>query len=45
MDLLKDLKKKGKTVIIITHDKSVAKAAKRNINLKDGKIIEDKLNH
>ncbi len=45
MDLLKDLNKKGKTVIIITHDKSVAKAAKRNINLKDGKIIEDKLNH
>lgn len=45
MDLLKDLNKKRKTVIIITHDKSVAKAAKRNINLKDGKIIEDKLNH
>lgn len=45
MDLLKDLNKKGKTVIIITHDKTVAKAAKRNINLKDGKIIEDKLNH
>jgi len=45
MDLLKDLNKKGKTVIIITHDKSVAKTAKRNINLKDGKIIEDKLNH
>lgn len=45
MDLLKDLNKKGKTVIIITHDKTVAKAAKRNITLKDGKIIEDKLNH
>jgi putative ABC transport system ATP-binding protein len=45
MDLLKDLNKKGKTVIIITHDKNVAKTAKRNITLKDGKIIEDKLNH
>ena len=33
MDLLKDLNKKGKTVIIITHDKSVAKAAKRGVYL------------
>jgi len=44
MDLLKDLNKNGKTVIIITHDKTVAKAAKRSIHLKDGKIIKDK-NH
>ena len=42
MDLLVDLNKEGKTVIIITHDKNVAKYAKRNIFLKDGKIIEDK---
>ncbi len=42
MDLLVDLNKEGKTVIIITHDKNVAKFAKRNIFLKDGKIIEDK---
>lgn len=44
MDLLKDLNQKGKTVIIITHDKNVAKFAKRTIQLKDGKIIEDKTN-
>lgn len=42
MDLLVDLNKEGKTVVIITHDKNVAKYAKRNIVLKDGKIIEDK---
>lgn len=42
MDLLVDLNKEGKTVIIITHDKNVAKYTKRNIFLKDGKIIEDK---
>ena len=42
MDLLVDLNKEGKTVIIITHDKNVAKYTKRNIALKDGKIVEDK---
>jgi len=39
---LVDLNKEGKTVIIITHDKNVAKYTKRNIALKDGKIVEDK---
>ncbi len=41
MDLLKDLNKNGKTVILITHDKNVANIAKRQIHLKDGKIEED----
>lgn len=45
MDLLKDLNKKGKTIILITHDKSVANVAKRHIVLKDGKIVEDKTMH
>lgn len=42
MDLLKDLNKKGKTVILITHDKSVANISKRQIHLRDGKIVEDR---
>ncbi len=41
MDLLKDLNKKGKTIILITHDKIVAKKAKRHIHLMDGKIVKD----
>jgi putative ABC transport system ATP-binding protein len=41
LDLLEDLNRKGKTVIIITHDKSLTKYTKRNISLKDGKVIKD----
>ncbi len=38
MDLFRDLHQKGKTVILITHDLSIAKQAKRVIHVKDGKI-------
>jgi ABC-type lipoprotein export system ATPase subunit len=33
------------TVILVTHDVSVAKNARRNIVLRDGKIIADTLDH
>ncbi len=38
LNIFKDLYKKGKTVILVTHDKSIAKQAKKRIYLKDGKI-------
>ncbi|HSX05243.1 MAG TPA: ABC transporter ATP-binding protein [Candidatus Saccharimonadales bacterium] len=38
MKLLKDLNKQGMTLIIITHDMSIAKQAGRIINIKDGKV-------
>ena len=38
MNLLGELNKKGKTVIVITHDENIAKKAKRVIYLKDGKV-------
>ncbi|HSX30315.1 MAG TPA: ABC transporter ATP-binding protein [Candidatus Saccharimonadales bacterium] len=38
MKLLKDLNKQGITLIIITHDTSIAKQAGRIINIKDGKV-------
>ena len=41
MALLHRLNGKGQTVIIITHDPEVARAAERIITLKDGKIISD----
>jgi len=41
MALLHRLNRSGQTVIIITHDPEVAKAAARVITLKDGKIISD----
>ncbi len=39
LEILKDLNKQGKTVIVITHDLSIAKQAKRIIAIKDGKVV------
>jgi len=38
LDILKGLNKKGKTIIIVTHDLHMAKKAKRIVRIKDGKI-------
>ena len=39
LEILKDMNKNGKTVILITHDRSVASEADRTIKLKDGRIV------
>ncbi len=40
MDLIEELHKKtGKTIIIVTHDKKLAKRAPRQISVLDGKIV------
>jgi putative ABC transport system ATP-binding protein len=39
MNMFLMLNKKGKTIIMITHDPELAKRAKRIVRLKDGKII------
>ena len=39
-DLLKTLSDNGKTVIIITHDKDIAKKCERVIEISDGKIVK-----
>jgi len=41
MGLLKSLNNKGKTVVIVTHEKEVAQHARRVIVMRDGKIISD----
>ena len=41
MDLLKDLNKKGKTIIMVTHDNDLIKYASKVINLKDGIVVEE----
>ncbi len=41
LDILKGLNETGTTVILITHDMSIAARAPRLVRLKDGNIIED----
>jgi putative ABC transport system ATP-binding protein len=41
MKIFKELNKKGKTIIVVTHNEYVATFAERIILLKDGKIIKD----
>lgn len=42
MGILKDLHKKGNTIILITHDNSLAMQAKRLVRISDGQVVEDK---
>lgn len=43
MDIFKDLNQKGKTIIIVTHEKEVADHAGRIIHMLDGQIISDEM--
>ena len=42
LELLHELNRKGTTVVVITHEEEVARAARRVIRLRDGEIIEDR---
>jgi putative ABC transport system ATP-binding protein len=44
MNILKELYYDGRTVILITHDNDIAANAGRIIRIKDGKIVEDRVN-
>ena len=41
MDILKELHQEGHTIILVTHDHSIAAYAHRTVELKDGVIISD----
>ncbi|MDO4625922.1 MAG: MacB family efflux pump subunit [Pasteurellaceae bacterium] len=42
MQILQQLHSEGHTIILVTHDKQVAEFANRIIEIKDGRIIEDR---
>ena len=42
MQLLQALNAEGKTVIIVTHDRQVAQQARRIIDIRDGRIVDDR---
>lgn len=44
LEILQELNREGHTIIMVTHDDEVAKNAKRIIEIKDGKIINDREN-
>lgn len=44
MAILRELHSEGHTIILVTHDPSIAASADRIIELKDGRVIDDKIN-
>jgi len=42
MNLLKELHRKGNTIILITHDNDIAQQADRIVRINDGEIVEDR---
>ena len=43
MELIQGINDEGKTILIVTHEPDIAAMCKRNVVLKDGLIIDDKL--
>lgn len=43
MDIMNQLRQKGKTIIIVTHDDFVADCCQRKITISDGRIVHDTL--
>ncbi|MGB4658409.1 MAG: ABC transporter ATP-binding protein [Mobilitalea sp.] len=43
LDFMKELNQEGNTIVLITHDRSIAEEANRIVTIQDGKIISDEL--
>ena len=43
-ELLADLNEEGDTIILVTHDQSIANQAKRTVRMLDGLIVSDEVN-
>ena len=44
LEIFKDLNKRGQTIVVITHEREVAKQSQRTITIKDGEISSDSIN-
>lgn len=44
LELLAQINQQGKTIVVVTHDAETASWAKRHIDMKDGVIIDDRIN-
>ena len=44
MNILRELWREGRTIVLITHDNEIAASARRVVRIIDGKIVEDYIN-
>ena len=44
MQILTELHEEGRTIILVTHEPDIAEYASRNVVLRDGYIVEDRIN-
>ncbi len=43
MELIQGINDEGKTILVVTHEPDIAEMTKRIVNLKDGRIIDDRV--
>jgi putative ABC transport system ATP-binding protein len=45
MSLLCELNESGKTILMVTHEDDIAQYAKRIVRMRDGRVMDDEINH
>jgi putative ABC transport system ATP-binding protein len=44
LKLLEEIHEQGKTIVLVTHTREIAQMANRIVVMKDGKVVEEKIN-